>query len=401
MKKFISILLTVFVIISSIFIFSGCGNGLNASYCEPQNIAFVIGNHKYFPKLSMNIQSIYDAIFDACFSYGSVSTFISDGESYLAGDYTITAPDVNIDNSKRKQIAKNNTNQIISECSQAKAIAPEIDTLSALIKAGDSLVSSSGIKTLNIYDSGLSTAGLLNFASQNLIDADPNLIVEQLIEYNAIPRLEGVDVVWTGLGQTCGEQKQLQPSYKTKLENIYTAILKAGGAANVTFNREPIPNVENTDDLPYCSIVPVVEDVLDFDTVVPDIVKFDQEKISFVPDSDKFLDETIAHEALQPLAEALNKDTSLHVIIVGSTATDGTLEGCKRLSLQRAERVKTALIEEFGVNASQLQTYGAGQESTPLRVNDLKDGRLVESEAAKNRAVYIINTESDLADHFS
>lgn len=58
------------------------------------------------------------------------------------------------------------------------------------------------------------------------------------------------------------------------------------------------------------------------------------------------------------------------------------------------------MLTELGVRPTQLTTYGAGIEPTPFRINDLKDGKLIESEAAKNRAVYIINTKFDAAKSF-
>ena len=398
MKKGLSILLVILSVFTSIFALSGCSKN-NSSPTEPQNLALVLGNHQNFPKLSLTNQAIYSAIYDACYSYGKVTATVSDGTPYIAADYNISKPDAKIDNAKRKQIAKKNTEQIILECSTACAKTPEIDTLTAISKAADSINSTSESKTLLVFDSGLSTNGILNFASQNLFDASPELIVEQLREINAIPRVDGLNIIFTGLGQTCGKQKELPESYKAKLESIYTSILEEGGAT-VTIDREPLSNEENTADLPSCSVVPVVEDKLDISAAVPDVVKFDDEKISFVADKAEFINENEAYKALLPISELLKTNPNLKVLIVGSTATAGTVEGCRSLSLKRAEKVKQALLDT-GVSSSQIQTYGAGQDSTPLRVNDIINGQFVESEAKKNRAVYIINSDSDLADYFA
>ena len=397
MRKVLSILLVILSVFTSIFAFSGCSKN-NSSPTEPQNLALVLGNHQNFPKLSLTNQAIYSAIYAACYSYGKVTATVSDGTPYIAADYNISKPDAKVDNAKRKQIAKQNTEQIILECSTAYAKTPEIDTLTAISKAADSISSTSERKTLLVFDSGLSTNGLLNFASQNLFDASPELIVEQLKEMNAIPRVDGLNIIFTGLGQTCGSQKALSESHKAKLENIYTSILEEGGAT-VTVNREPLSNEESAADLPSCSVVPVVEDKLDIGSEAPEVVKFDDEKISFVADKAEFIDEKEAYEALTPVSELLNNDHNLNVLIVGSTASAGTAEGCRNLSLKRAKKVKEVLID-MGVSSSQLQTYGAGQDSTPLRVNDIINGQFVESEAKKNRAVYVINADSDLADYF-
>jgi len=397
MKKIISILLVSAIVLSSIFVFAGC-SGKEGMPSEPQNVAFVIPQHDNFPALSLNIPSVSSAIYDASISYGRVTAFVADGNPYLAGDYTINAPNVKVGNTKRKQLAKRNCNQILSECANAKAKTAEIDTLSAITQAAKSIQGSSDNKTLLIFDSGLSTTGLLNFATQNLIDADPNNIVEQLEEKHYIPNLEGINVVWTGLGQTCGNQTPLTENYKYKLEQIYNAILTAGGAT-VTFNHEPIQG-EEPEGVPECSIVPVVEDSLDINKAMPEVVKFDETKISFVSDKAEFVSKTDAYDALRPVADILVNNPDMEVLIVGSTATDGTIEGCKKLSQMRADKVKDTLID-LHVNPNQLSTYGAGQGSTPFRVDDTKDGKLIEKEAVKNRAVYIVKSDSAAAKAFN
>lgn len=397
MKKFLSVILVSIIILSSMFLFAGC-SGKEEIPSEPQNVAFVIPQHDNFPALSLNISSISSAIYDACISYGRVTAFVADGNPYLAGDYTINAPNVNVDNTKRKQLAKRNCDQILAECANVKAKTAEIDTLSAITQAAKSIQSSSGNRTLLIYDSGLSTTGMLNFASQNFIDAEPDNIVEQLDEKHYIPNLEGINVVWSGLGQTCGDQTPLTENYKYKLEQIYNAILTAGGAT-VTFNHEPIQG-EEPEGVPECSIVPVVEDSIDINEAMPEVVKFDNTKISFFSDKAEFVSETDAYDALKPVADILINNPDMEVLIVGSTATDGTPDGCRRLSQMRADKVKDALIE-LHVNPNQLSTYGAGQSSTSFRVNDVKDGKLIESEAAKNRAVYIVQSDSAAAKAFN
>lgn len=397
MKKILSILIVSAIVLSSMFMMVGC-SGKEEMPNEPESTAIVLGNHKYFPMLSLNIPSISSAIYDTCLSYGRVTAFIADGNAFLAGDYTINEPNVKVDNTKRKQIAKKNCDQIMSECSNAKAKTPEIDTLSAITQAAKSIQGSLGDKTLLIFDSGLSTTGLLNFAKQNLIDSDPDKIVEQLDEKHYIPDLNGFSVVWTGIGQTCGDQTPLTENYKYKLEKLYDAILSAGGAT-VTFNHEPIQG-EEPEGVPECSIVPVVEDSLDIDGALPEVVKFDETKISFVSDEAEFVSELDAYDALKPVADILVNNTDMKVLIVGSTATDGTPEGCRKLSQMRADKVKDTLIE-LHVNPNQLSTYGAGQSSTPFRVVDLIDGELVETEAAKNRAVYIVNFDSSAAKAFT
>ena len=390
MKKILSVLFIFAILFSSMCMLAGCSVKEDMP-SEPQNLAVVIPQHDNFPALSMNIPSVTSPIYEACLSFGRVTVTVADGAPFLIGDYTISKPNAHIDSTKRKQLAQKNCDQILLECSAAKAKTAEVDTLSAITQAAKSIQDSSGNHMLLIYQSGLSTTGVLNFASQNLIDADPDKIVEQLTEKHCIPNVNGFSIIWSGIGQTCGDQPPLTEYYKYRIEQLYTAILTAGGAT-VTFHHEPIQGDEPTD-VPECSIVPVIEDTLDMNGTLPEIVKFDETKISFVSGKAEFVSESDAYDALKPIADILVNNTKLKVLIVGSTATHGTPESCRELSQLRADKVKDALLA-LHVDPNQLSAYGAGQNATPFRVNDLRDGKLVESEATKNRAVYIVNADS-------
>ncbi len=64
------------------------------------------------------------------------------------------------------------------------------------------------------------------------------------------------------------------------MQNIWEAIIKAGGVASVTFDTSPITTVEYPEDIPKCSTVPVVKERLDVAENteaedLPEIVKWD------------------------------------------------------------------------------------------------------------------------------
>lgn len=77
---------------------------------------------------------------------------------------------------------------------------------------------------------------------------------------------------------------------------------------------------------------------------------------------------------LQPLAEVLNADSAVKVLIVGHTDTIGSLEDNVALSLLRATSVRDALIDEYVVDAEQIQIAGAGFMA-PLASNLTSLGR--------------------------
>jgi len=141
MKKIVTIIL---MLIIAVGLFTGCTNETP----NTRATALVLGAHQNFPEINLNAQDIYNNIYDTSYSYGAVSVVVVDGEPYLFADYKFTAPDKNIDNSKRKQIAKENTEQIIFESKKAIAKTPEFDTLKALIMAANSL-NTKGVTILN------------------------------------------------------------------------------------------------------------------------------------------------------------------------------------------------------------------------------------------------------------
>lgn len=82
---------------------------------------------------------------------------------------------------------------------------------------------------------------------------------------------------------------------------------------------------------------------------------------------------------LKQSADAV-KSTTGTILITGHTDSDGADEANLTLSKNRAESVKNALVKEFGIDASRLQTDGKG-ESQPIESNNTASGK------AKNRRV--------------
>lgn len=227
-KKLITLSLTIMLAASAIL--TGCGSLTGNKEADvPKSTAMVLGAHDLFPRISFNTESVYSRIYDSCYSYGNVSGAVSDGDAFLACNFNITAPDKRIDNAKRKQIAASNTEQVIAALSAARAKTPEIDTLSAISLSARTLqaVTGESEKTLLIFDSGLSTASLLDFSSQNLIAEPVDSIVSQLTDLYAIPDLSGIDeIVWVGLGCTCGDQQPLTEAYRHQLQEIWKGPMK-------------------------------------------------------------------------------------------------------------------------------------------------------------------------------
>jgi OOP family OmpA-OmpF porin len=104
--------------------------------------------------------------------------------------------------------------------------------------------------------------------------------------------------------------------------------------------------------------------------------------ILFDVNSDRIKAES--YGTLKEISGVLSEDGALKVMIVGHTDSDGDDAANMDLSKRRAASVKSALVSEFKIDASRLETDGKG-ESQPIDKNDNPAGK------ANNRRVEFIN----------
>jgi outer membrane protein OmpA-like peptidoglycan-associated protein len=86
---------------------------------------------------------------------------------------------------------------------------------------------------------------------------------------------------------------------------------------------------------------------------------------------------------LKEIATILKSNAGIKVKIIGHTDSDGADAANLELSKKRSEAVKTALVRDWGVDASSLETDGKG-ESSPVGDNKTKEGK------AQNRRVEFV-----------
>lgn len=122
-------------------------------------------------------------------------------------------------------------------------------------------------------------------------------------------------------------------------------------------------------------------------------------QVMFVANKAEFLDEAAARAALEPVAQVILAHPGHPILLAGTTATDGEQASCVNLSNQRAEAVKGLLVSAFGVPEDQLETIGLGYAADPfVRGQDIDaNGRFVETEAAKNRRVVVMDASDPIA----
>ena len=81
-----------------------------------------------------------------------------------------------------------------------------------------------------------------------------------------------------------------------------------------------------------------------------------------------------SYGVLKEIAGVLKENGSIKVKITGHTSSDGDDAANMELSKKRAAAVKDALVNEFGMNADQLETEGKG-ETSPVADNKTKEGK--------------------------
>lgn len=100
-------------------------------------------------------------------------------------------------------------------------------------------------------------------------------------------------------------------------------------------------------------------------------------------DTDKATLKGESAPTLAEMAKWLNANASAKVFIVGHTDMQGAVEGNRKLSLDRAASVITALTAEHGIKADRLEAEGVGPLAPVASNND-------EAERAKNRRVEMV-----------
>ncbi|RYZ99679.1 MAG: OmpA family protein [Sphingobacteriaceae bacterium] len=86
---------------------------------------------------------------------------------------------------------------------------------------------------------------------------------------------------------------------------------------------------------------------------------------------------------LQEIANVLKENPTINISITGHTDSDGNAAANQKLSVNRAESVKSALAETYGISVTRMQVAGKGA-SQPIASNKTETGK------AQNRRVEFI-----------
>jgi outer membrane protein OmpA-like peptidoglycan-associated protein len=257
------------------------------------------------------------------------------------------------------------------ELAQIGGTSPALDPLSLLAD----MASAEGPAVLVLHSSGLQTTDPLDLTRLGL-DFDVPAVVAAVPD-DALPDLDGKEVVFSGLGQVNGAQQPLPPGAQAALVRLWLGICERFGAASCTHDPEPVPPggpVSRTE-------VPVVEigEVQHREALVhlPSSVLFEAGGADLAPG---------ARDVLGEVARRFDGRTTARVI--ARTASGESAEAANDLTRRRGERVVAELVD-LGVSRSAFtEVVGAGF-GAPLAVDLDSSGDLIPAAAARNRSVVV------------
>lgn len=415
MKKNVTALIISLVMALSIL--TGCGahevrqkDGTKKQ--EEVHVAIILGSHNNAPRL--NLKLVQDSVNQACSTYGKVTLVCDDGNPYTTV-IDIPKQQSSLSKSKYKEIAEDQTSQILKAAGQIQAKTAEVDTLRAIQEGARSLASAKTeikgaklVRHLILLDSCVSTTGVFSLLDHNLNELSSKDIVSQLEERNAIPLLNDVQVTVYNCGDTAGEkQKKLNEANRKALQDVWKSILQAGNAAEVNIKDDlPLSDTYDEDTLPVVSPVTVIEEAVDIQDSADmkeafadgGMISFDEKTIAFSKGSAQLADRAAAKSALTYVAGYMDSHPDFQLLVCGTTACWGGEEYCKNLSDDRAEEVCRLLTEEFGISKSRLKSVGVGYSCSEFYTYDqTPDGKLDEKVAPLNRSVKMVDLNTDTA----
>jgi outer membrane protein OmpA-like peptidoglycan-associated protein len=251
--------------------------------------------------------------------------------------------------------------QVHQEVAKIEAGYPQADPLTSLSRAG---AAAGPGGTVVLIDSGVQTVPPLDFAKDDLLDADITTVVSRLRAAGELPHLRGQTVFLDGIGYTAAPQAPLDESQRDHLVGLWQQIAYAGGAAHVQVITTPDTDAAQGGLLPVSSVpVPPPDDVAlgcNRQSVLPD-----DGAVGFMPGSTTFRQPGEANTVLARIAGWLRHHPSADASLTGSIAHYGRDSG-NGLSGARAGKIRSVLIQ-LGASPGQVTAAGVGWGPFPAK----------------------------------
>lgn len=397
MKKVLAVILTTAMIMISIVMLNGCSSS-NTDEVK-RAVCIVVGNTANSEGLNLKSRLVSDTTYDVIRNYGFIAAVSVDGnpEVVFMNDYDIKDKFKNASEERLTMDAEKKQYSTLLAIQDIIANDAEVDYLKGLTLAVETLSSLDGYdsKEIIVLGTGLSTTGIMDFRN-NLLSAEPEIVVDQLRERKAIPDFSGITVSWQHLGKVAYPQQSLTPSQLNRLKELYKSLITRGGGKFIAKDMPTNPTEKTS--YPSVSLVELPSDVpiayemknvMDFKTPVA----LGEEQVRFIPDKAEYIKPAEATATIKPIAEyMLNEDTKITLLLVGCIAGDTNSDYGDELSQNRANKVKSTLVK-FGVPETRLIAKGMGC-SDPWHVKGAGyEGKL----ASQNRKVVLIDANNDIA----
>lgn len=435
-----------FLLLAVLLSLSACGGDpsgytvVDGTYQNDESTAVVVilGKHANAMAIPPDAYSALETALEKVVYGGYICAVVSDGTP--TKQEIVTDEDFFIEDAKNPVTLEKRINDrkasLVDQLKNLKVVAdsPEVDLLGAIREAKSVLSSSrvNGIKHKEIFiiDTGVSTAGDLNFVNMDFLEGKPDVqdVIDRLNNYEGVgvlPDLTGIAVTFCGTADGLAEvaaPQQASTTDKRFIKDFWKEVVTACGAAPVQFENVAgwdTPNLYTEDadsKFPYVSVVTFYhESAIDFSDLIkiemgspdtpPDLpappvveIKLPSETVGFQPDGAEYLNNESARKVLRPYAEELKHFFEFYpdekIWIVGTTAAvQQGATGSIELSLQRAETVKNTLTE-LGISKKNLVTLGLGAKF-PWAVDEHPNGAFDTVVAQANRAVWILTARED------
>ena len=343
----------------------GCASASAKNNSAPTAVALVLGCHANSRDLNLNSPLIKEEVTQAIVSFGFVSVIANDGAPGLVSADNYQVPEQYRGNAQLlRTMAEKSAASLLSGLSQVRADDAEVDTLEALRLAVRTLASApeGAQREIVVVDTGLSTSGILNFGN-NILSAPAATVADLLAEKEAIPDFTGITVEWQQMGDVSAPQQTLSAAQVRQLTDIWQAIVEKGGGTFISSLTVANPGSESGDLPPVSTVdLPATEPVAfdpnamgDFDT--PQFLS--EEQVRFVSDSDIYLEPDRADAVIAPVAAYMKENPAFTMLLIGTTAGDGSSAESLALSARRALAVKNTLVS-LGVPGERILTLGLG-----------------------------------------
>jgi len=407
---------------------TSCNDG--NQYFEGINLVVVVGNRANSYALTDGDFEIIESFIERAFiptsgfnARANVAFIVSDGRPWRADlpnveqmgsrlDVNPLIVTANNSTTREQRITENIRHGIVPfiQSNEFRARHTEADLLAALWMATDEIrrMDGDGDSYILIIDSGITTTGHLDLTNVDIQSEDLTYteIIVRLQQAGALPDMNGINVVFEGIGNSAGFQVVPQNTiFRDQLIGLWSELLVASGASITCRNGhsldliawsspgvvpnehfETIPDSIDANNQPFLFVSTVffrdvdpwggLGDVLvgigtdpteassnaggifDAGIILP------MAQLGFLPNSDDFYNIDNATQLLQSISYDMNlfleQNPESRIYIVGSEArvsmereNDGTV------STRRANRVRNILIDSFDIPYYRLVAIGA------------------------------------------